>query len=285
MFRKYGLLGILLILFVELNFYLRIEPFAHWYFQIIWFSYILVVDALVYNIKQRSLLMNNRKNFLVLCLISAVFWWIFELMNYQVGNWTYGTTGAQGLALNPVRATIAFATVLPAIVETMHLLEALHLFHHQPLKKHIPISKTLLYGCISAGILSFILFSLFPSIGFPLLWLAFFLLLDPINYLHGQPSILKHLKQGNWTFVILLGLAGLICGFFWEFWNYWSTNKWFYHIPYVGFWKIFEMPLLGYLGYPPFALELYAMWHFIQSLHVPTPIKTFFQRFNHRRNI
>jgi hypothetical protein len=46
-------------------------------------------------------------------------------------------------------------------------------------------------------------------------------------------------------------------------WNFYSYPKWIYHIPYVDFWHIFEMPILGYGGYLPFALELYALYHFI----------------------
>jgi hypothetical protein len=46
-------------------------------------------------------------------------------------------------------------------------------------------------------------------------------------------------------------------------WNYWSFPKWIYHIPGVGFWKVFEMPLFGYGGYVPFALELYALKSFV----------------------
>jgi hypothetical protein len=53
-----------------------------------------------------------------------------------------------------------------------------------------------------------------------------------------------------------------MCGFFWEFWNYFAIVKWKYNIPYVGFLKIFEMPILGYLGYIPFALSLYSMYYF-----------------------
>ena len=57
-------------------------------------------------------------------------------------------------------------------------------------------------------------------------------------------------------------------GFLWEFWNYYAIPKWTYDIPFVGFFKIFEMPILGYLGYLPFALELYAMYYFFtQTLH------------------
>jgi hypothetical protein len=52
----------------------------------------------------------------------------------------------------------------------------------------------------------------------------------------------------------------LLTAFFWEFWNYWAYPKWIYTIPFVDFWHIFEMPLLGYGGYLPFSLELFAFY-------------------------
>jgi hypothetical protein len=30
--------------------------------------------------------------------------------------------------------------------------------------------------------------------------------------------------------------------------------------------KLFEMPLAGYLGFPPFALEIFSMYHFVRPL-------------------
>lgn len=57
----------------------------------------------------------------------------------------------------------------------------------------------------------------------------------------------------------------LLCGFFWEFWNYYSSPKWIYEVPFVDFWHLFEMPLLGYLGYLPFALELYALYAMLSA--------------------
>jgi len=33
----------------------------------------------------------------------------------------------------------------------------------------------------------------------------------------------------------------------------------------VGSLKLFEMPLPGYLGFPPFALECYAMYHWLRG--------------------
>jgi hypothetical protein len=47
----------------------------------------------------------------------------------------------------------------------------------------------------------------------------------------------------------------LICGFFWELWNWKSLAKWIYTVPFVERWHVFEMPLLGYAGYLPFGLE------------------------------
>jgi hypothetical protein len=72
---------------------------------------------------------------------------------------------------------------------------------------------------------------------------------------HGRHSILSDLASGNWRHIVLLALAALICGFFWELWNLYSQAKWIYSVPFVGRFKIFEMPILGYAGYLPFGLE------------------------------
>lgn len=42
-------------------------------------------------------------------------------------------------------------------------------------------------------------------------------------------------------------------------------------MPYAGQAKLFEMPLLGYGGYLPFALEIYAFYHAIHTLVFRTP--------------
>ena len=62
MFKWYGILGIVLILFTEVNFFLKIQPFANFYFPIVWFGYILLVDAVVYKIKGNSLIELRRWN-------------------------------------------------------------------------------------------------------------------------------------------------------------------------------------------------------------------------------
>ncbi|MDZ7766464.1 MAG: hypothetical protein U5K00_18910 [Melioribacteraceae bacterium] len=58
----------------------------------------------------------------------------------------------------------------------------------------------------------------------------------------------------------------MICGFFWEMWNYYSYPKWIYDVPGVNFLHVFEMPVLGYLGYIPFSLELYSIYNLVLRL-------------------
>lgn len=100
----------------------------------------------------------------------------------------------------------------------------------------------------------------------PVIWLAFILLLDPLNALRGWPSITGDLARGDWRRLWALLASGLVCGVLWEFWNYWALARWTYTVPYFGSVKIFEMPVLGYLGFPPFAIECWAMYIFVRSL-------------------
>lgn len=267
MFKKYGVLGIILIVLVEINFFLKIEPFASWYFPIVWFGYILTIDALVYKLKKDSLISNRPYQFIGIVLISALFWWIFEFTNIALHNWSYQGLDNLGTQKD-IFGFLSFSTVLPALFETTELIRSIGLFNKNKLRKKHKISKALVYTMISIGVLCFFLPIFLPTFTFPLVWLSFFLILDPINYLHKQPSIIGHLKDKKLAIPLSLLLAGIILGFFWEFWNYWAVPKWTYNVPFVGFFKIFEMPILGYLGYFPFAFELYSMYWFVRSLFV-----------------
>ena len=100
---------------------------------------------------------------------------------------------------------------------------------------------------------------IWPKFFYPLVWLSIFFILEPINIWRSKRHFLESLKSGDWRPVISLSTGALICGFFWEMWNYYSSPKWIYHTPGADFFPIFEMPLLGYFGYLPFAWELFAL--------------------------
>ncbi len=267
-FKFYGLIGIILIILVETNFFFKIEPLASWYFPIIWLGYILTIDALVYKLRGDSLISNRFFQFLGMVIISALFWGFFELANFSIQNWSYSGTAGLGTFGKYAFGILSFTTVLPALFETTELIRSIHIFDKAKLKKKHKITKRLVFTMLSLAILCFLLPIFFPKLTFPLVWLSFFFLLDPINYIHKQPSIIGHLKDRKLVIPLSLLLAGIMLGFLWEFWNYWAIPKWTYEIPFVGFFKIFEMPILGYLGYFPFAFELYAMYWFVKSLFI-----------------
>ena len=101
---------------------------------------------------------------------------------------------------------------------------------------------------------------------FGLVWIGFFLLLDPLNRRRGLPSLLGDFAQGRSGRFYSLLLSGWVCGWLWEFWNYWAAAKWHYIFPIFQGFKIFEMPAPGYLGFLPFALECFAMYVTAASL-------------------
>jgi hypothetical protein len=107
---------------------------------------------------------------------------------------------------------------------------------------------------------------IWPRYFFPLLWLSVYFILEPINAALGFPTLFRRIQEGDWSPVAALCSGALTCGFFWEMWNYLSFPKWIYTVPFVGFAHIFEMPLLGYGGYLPFALEIYALYNLMCGL-------------------
>jgi len=259
MFKKYGFLGIFLILFAELNFILKIKPFDLWYVPIIWWGYILLVDAINFKLSNKSLISSQPKKFWLIVFLSVPLWAVFEFYNLYTHNWVY---------INYTFAThlVNFTIIFPAVLETYTLLKSVHIFDKFKFKKKHFITKRMLIITMLLGIVSLILPFVYPRYAFPLLWVGFFLLLDPINYLNHQPSIISHLQDQKLKIPLALFFGAIICGFFWEFWNYWAFPKWFYDVPFIGFFKIFEMPILGYLGYGPFGWEVYAMYNFLAGI-------------------
>jgi hypothetical protein len=229
----------------------------------LWIGYILVVDSLVWRRAGVSLWSRSRKNFALLFVVSAPVWWLFELINLRTGNWEYlGRALFNSLQFN-VLSTISFSTVVPAVFETAQLIRSFGWMERFDSGPRIPATRGMFVGLFVIGLAMFSAMLVWPKIFYPFTWTALVFILEPINHWTGRPCFFKELRQGDWRTVISLSLGALVCGLFWEMWNYYSFPKWIYHIPGLGFLRIFEMPLLGYGGYVPFALELYALKNFL----------------------
>jgi hypothetical protein len=107
----------------------------------------------------------------------------------------------------------------------------------------------LLFSC--AGLVTV---GIAPDVAFPLVWVAPPMLLISLASLRGEPHPLSGIASGDWRTAVSSVFAALLCGFFWETWNFGSAAKWVYAIPYVDALHVFEMPLLGYAGYLPFGV-------------------------------
>jgi hypothetical protein len=253
---------------------------GHWFTPIVWTGYILFVDALVFKIKGRSLLVNDRLEFLVLAVISIGGWWLCELYNaprFWNSNlelwWHY-----HNLEPNPYLRRFgydwAFATIFPLQFLTAELF-GLTLFKRLANRRAVTLNRQVLIVLVIIGFAAVIGPLIVPSVWLaPVIWLSFILLLDPLNALRGWPSITTDLARGDWRRLVSLLAAGLVCGLLWEFFNYWALSKWTYTVPYLGSVKIFEMPVLGFLGFPPFAIECWAMYIFVRSLLSPRASQT-----------
>lgn len=227
-----------------------------------WLGYILTMDALVYLRRGTSLLTRAPSEFLALFILSAPIWWIFEGLNNFVLNWHYLIAAPYSVGQIILISTIDFSTVIPAIFETTAFLSSFSMFEPLRAWRAIAISPRTAWILMYLGAFAFAAVILLPGIAFPLTWVWLVLLVDPLNWLGGRPSLLGRLARGDWRLVVALALAGVMCGFFWEMWNFFAMPKWYYTVPLVGFGKVFEMPILGYLGYIPFAWELYALYQF-----------------------
>ncbi|SRR5579885_420911 len=198
-----------------------------------------------------------------------VVWWLFELINLRTSNWEYLGRELFAPLEFDLLATISFSTVIPAVFETAAVISTfawMDLFASGP---RIPVRRAAFLFLLLIGLAMFSAMLIWPKNFFPFTWISLVLIFEPINYWTGRPFLLERLRTGDWRTVISLSLGALVCGFFWEMWNYYSFPKWIYHIPGLAFLRIFEMPLLGYAGYIPFGLELYALTNF--ALPASTP--------------
>lgn len=234
---------------------------THLLFFPLWLGFCLTVDGLCFYRSGSSLLMRSWRRYVGMFCISAPVWWLFELLNRRTHNWLYLGRDAFTAAEYALFATINFSTVVPAVFSTAELWWSFRFMQRRKPWGKVPITpqKLRLYVIIGGLMLALILAA--PRYGYPLLWSSLVFILEPINFRIGARSLLDDLRGGDWRKVWSLWLGGLTCGFFWELWNWRSYPKWVYHTPFVQFAHVFDMPLLGYLGYLPFAMELFALYH------------------------
>lgn len=235
------------------------EPFATWYYPIAWYGTLLGLDGAVALGSGRFRLLARPAHLASLLFWSAVAWLFFELVNLRLRNWYYVFVPDDPVA-RWTGIVLSFATVLPAIFVVEALLESFGA-GERVRTPAFRAGATLRRRLAAAGAVLLALPLVWPRWFFPLVWVGPLLLLEVFT--HGRDparSLLGDLEQGRPGRVLRLLAAGAAVGLLWELFNARARGKWIYTVPGFEDLKLFEMPVAGFLGFPPFALECFALW-------------------------
>ena len=262
----HGWLGLgLIVIFWTLNWTLT-GARTHWGFFPMWLGYCLAMDGFVLGRTGTSLLSRSPCRYVGLFLISAPIWWIFELLNARTRNWTYLGTEIFTPVEYAFWTTLSFTTVIPAVFGSAEFFACFDFIKNLKRGPVIGIAKRTTLGFFVLGWLMLALMLIWPNVFFLFIWLSLYFILEPINIWLGNRSLAEWTQKGDWRPIVALWLGVLLTAFFWEMWNFYSYPKWIYHVGWGDWLHLFEMPLLGYGGYLPFALELYALYHLVNGL-------------------
>jgi hypothetical protein len=261
-----GVIGLGMVLAVA-----QVEVAAQNLTPLCWTGFVLAVDGALAR-RGASWLRNFPRELLLMAAISIPSWLLFEFYD-RPRFWC--SSGPElwwhylGLPPWPWRGfgyAWSFATITPAILLLGELLEpAAEKVAGHGAGGQVP--RELEVALIGVGaILAGIPF-LWPSEYFAAeVWLAWPLLLDPINHRLGRPSLLGDLEVGRRSRPLALLASGLACGVLWESWNFLASARWRYTVPFLGGVKLYEMPVLGFLGFAPLALAVFGLYQFLRGL-------------------
>jgi len=257
------LLGVIGLAVSFAGLWLDIGFIAQPFYAYAWWSYIFMLDGFVAWRRGSSLLTTRRRHLPTILLWSVTFWYFFELLNLRYQNWYYVGVlgvGSVGDALSgALFAAAAFATVFMGLFETYEVLTAYGLARRVVIRPR-QLAPWVSYGVQSLGAVMVTLSLVFPYYLAPLVWGSLTFLVDPWNYRCGARSILAEFERGHLGVVVRLLVAGLLCGLVWESFNFLAPQKWIYTVRGLEELKLFEMPVLGFLGFPALALDAFAAY-------------------------
>ncbi|MBL7766463.1 MAG: hypothetical protein JNJ58_10240 [Chitinophagaceae bacterium] len=252
----------------------------------LWWSFSMMIDGWVYQRSGGISLMASRPRELVgIAFASVMGWMIFEYFNFFVHrNWYYPNGDQMPSAEFLCYSMLASTAVFPISFEFYSLFNTFGNFRHKysnGLKIVIP--NWIKWGTLLVCGASMFLISFFPNQLFFMVWFAplliFAIILEELKI--WTPFTL--VGKGNWSPLLLIALSWVFAGFCVECWNYFSgdhtngvlttqnTLYWAYSVPYVNVAHVFEMPILGYLGYLPYGVYAGIWWiTFAYLLDIPT---------------
>jgi hypothetical protein len=259
---RYGWIGLLLIASSWPAYWIVSGAYSEDLFVPLWAGYVLVADGLGYARTGGSLLTGPPARWLALLAAGGAFWFSFEIGNHVMHDWTYLTHARHGRLTFDLVQAATFATVGPVLWVTTAFYRTIPRLAELRGPRAPRLAPAALGLLSVAGAVCLAAPMLWPRAAFTLVWFGWFLLLDPLNAALGGRSLIRQAEAGRWGTWLALTLAALTAGVFWEGWNNGSAGyMWTYHVPYFDSAPhLFQMPLPGYLGYPPFVYSAYAAY-------------------------
>jgi hypothetical protein len=238
-----------------------IPPIPTWFYVLAWYPTLVVFDQIVALLGGESLLARPRE-LVAMLWWSAVIWFLFEAINFRLQNWYYVFLPPHRLA-RWAGITVSLATVVPAVLLPERVLDRLGVWRDLRARP-VPLTPARLRAAWWAGWAMLVLVLAFPRYLYPLTWGAVWLITEPLLYRRDpEHSLLGDVARGAWGRIARLMTAGLVAGALWESFNAMARGRWIYTVPFLEHSKIFEMPPLGFIGFPCFALEVWSLYHLL----------------------
>lgn len=264
------MLGAILLLSAGVLLHYEIEPVPTWFYVFAWYPTLVLLDEIGSKLDGRPSAL-WRTPAIHLFLWSPAVWFVFELANFRLDNWYYISLPHEIWA-RWLGIVLSFATVVPAVLLAERALDAAGLFRVGK-GPSISIRPWEINAAVTLGLGMGTLSVVYPTLFFPLIWGAVFLIVDPFVYKRKPSlSLLGDLERGRWGRIGRLMVGGLGIGLLWEFFNYWARGKWVYTVPWLEEIKLFEMPPFGFVGFPVFTLEAWSMYAALCVFGVAVPL-------------
>lgn len=246
----------------------------NWALLPLWWGFILMLDGVVFARNGgRSMVKNATAELVAMGVLSISGWLIFEYFNFFIDlNWYYPAANIMHHDEFLLYAVIGSSAFIPMAFEWYQLLRTFPTLNtrYRSGRKVQYTKTTKIILLVIAWALLFGM-SYYPNSLFYGVWLAPLAILIIVLGMLGIWTPFQSIKErGDWTSLVILAPVWVLQGLCVEWWNHLSYEHalhgptanpgyWNYCIPYVNFTHIFNMPLLGYLGYVPFSLYCF-LW-------------------------